>query len=195
MHFGHFLLTSLLKGVLQRTAESSPASPVRVVNVASFGSQVSTYFGADFQPSIFEGDGEGDLRGESTDAGSLKMYIRAKLANVLFTRQLAARWGAHSIVSCSMHVGAVATNVWTTDDMPPFVQMAVNAWSSAFFRTPEQGARTIMQCALGRAELVQGKYLNGMGQVVEEGGLAEPAKNDALAARLWQVSERITAQS
>lgn len=193
MHLGHFLLTSLLEDVIKRTAQSLPEPhrrSVRVVNVASHGSQVSTIFDADFHPSLFDGNGEGDLRGEKIDSGSFKMYMRAKLANVLFTRELARRWGGDGVVSCSMHVGAVATNVWTTDDMPGFVQAAVNLWSGLFFRSPEQGARTIMQCILGSAEKVQGRYLNGMGMVVQEADLAPPSKDDRLAVQLWEVSQR-----
>lgn len=191
MHIGHFLLTNRLQDTLAATARQSPPFAVRVVNVASHGSQLTSSFNADFHPSLFEGDGEGDLRGEHLDSGSMSMYLRAKLANVLFTRELGRRWASNNVISCSMHVGAVATNVWTTDEMPAAVQMVINAWSTIFFRTSEQGARTIMQCLLGNGEDVQGKYLNGMGQVVPEEHLAAASRDDRLAARLWEVSHRI----
>ena len=136
---------------------------------------------------------------------------------MLFTRQIAERWAEkEGIVSCSMHVGAVATNIWNFELLviPEFL---VNAWSGLFFRTPEQGSRTIMRCLLDPAQKVNGRlvgvempkrsvplsitegdvfffclrYLNGMGQVVPDTHLAPSSRNDVLARRLWEVSERV----
>ena len=90
-HLGHFLLTNLL---LERIKESPSA---RIVNVSSF----------DYKKGKINFD---DLKSEhSYDA--MGAYGQSKLANVLFTRQLAKRLKGTSVTTYSLHPGVVATEL------------------------------------------------------------------------------------
>jgi NAD(P)-dependent dehydrogenase (short-subunit alcohol dehydrogenase family) len=160
-----------------------------VVVTASAASQFGV-MGARFHESIYsEPNGEGDLRGEVTTVKG--QYGRSKLANVLFTRQLQVLMP--EITACSCHVGAVATSIWDS----PFGeawQDVIDAYAALVMRSIEEGRRTILKCALSQDAdvLHKGSYLDGMGLVVEEARLYAPSKDKKLAARLWEVSERLT---
>ena len=142
--------------------------------------------GAGFHPSLWEGDGEGDLRGELT--AGMNMYPRAKLSNILFSKEIAKRYDY--IRTCSMHVGAVATPIFKapTEQLQEFF----DAYTELIMRTPEQGSRTIAKCIFDDT-IPNGLYLDGMGIPLgtEESYFSDsgPASNASLAARLWEVSE------
>ena len=92
-HLGYFLLTQLLRDLVVASA------PARIVSVASIGHRHGTM---DFDDLGFE-------RGYSI----MRAYSRSKLANVLFTRELARQLaGAGVTVNC-VHPGSVATNIWS----------------------------------------------------------------------------------
>lgn len=142
--------------------------------------------GAGFDPSLWEGDGEGDLRGEITTG--LNMYPRAKLSNILFSKEIARRYDF--IRTCSMHVGAVATSIWTAPNQQ--LQEFVDAYTALIMRSPEEGSRTIAKCMFDDT-LPNGVYLDGMGIPLGTNESyfsdSDPASNASLAARLWEVSE------
>ena len=116
-------------------------------------------------------------------------YPRSKLANVLFARRLQQL--ESSITACSCHVGAVDTNIWAAGG--PFVQSIIDNYTKATMRSIEEGTRTMLKCALSKSPSIvrAAAYLDGMGVVVDDKSLHPPSKNDTLAKRLWDISERI----
>src|SRR5262245_42792028 len=93
-YLGHFLLTNLLLPLLVSS------SPARIVNVSSVGHRQGTL---DFTNLQFEKGGY----------GVMKAYGRSKLAQILFTRELARRLEGTGVVVNSVHPGAVATGIWS----------------------------------------------------------------------------------
>lgn len=164
-HLAPYLLTRLL---LERLEASAPA---RVITVASVGHH--------------RGDLDFSDLGMERGYAILRAYGRSKLANILFTRELARRHGGTGILAACLHPGAVATAIWS--GAPGFARplLAVAKW---FMRSPEKGAEGIVQLAAAPdAERFAGQYL-------EDGkrGRASPlAQDDALARRLWEESARL----
>jgi NAD(P)-dependent dehydrogenase (short-subunit alcohol dehydrogenase family) len=113
-------------------------------------------------------------------------YRRSKLGNVLYTRMLARQLEGSGVTVNALHPGGVATNIWT----------GAPAWASPllwvaklFMISPAQGAETITY--LAAMPEVEGKT----GLYFEKNRPQAPsalAQDDALAARLWTESERLT---
>ncbi len=164
-HVGHFLLTNLLVERLQQSA------PARVVVVASKAHR--HVGGIDFDA----------VRQRTRGVGGLKAYSVAKLANVLFAKELAHRLKGTGVTTYALHPGVVATNVWRSVPWP-FDRIA-----KAFMVSEEDGAATTLYCATDPAVAAQsGLYYNDC--KVEEPSAA--AKNEALARELWEKSEQWT---
>ncbi len=165
-HLAYFLLTLLLLERLKATA------PARIVNVASEAHKLS---GIDFD----------DLGGERRYR-AMRIYGQSKLANLLFTRELARRLEGTGVTVNAVHPGAVATGLGKNN----------GAWAQRligllrpFFRTPEQGAATSLHVATSPAVAgVSGKYF----RAGREARPARTALDDAVARRLWQVSAAMT---
>ena len=116
-HLGYFLLTNLLLDMLERSA------PARIVNVASDGHHKGTL---DFDDLGF------DRGGYST----LAAYGRSKLANILFTRELAKKLQNKNVSVLALHPGAVATNIWK--ELPALVRPIFNVVAKVFFLRPHK---------------------------------------------------------
>jgi len=166
-HLGYFLLTNLLRDLLVRSA------PARVVIVASSGHRGGTL---DFDDLGFE-------KGYQI----MRAYRRSKLANVLFAAELARRLAGTGVTSNSLHPGRVATHIWS--GAPTWAKPLILLFGRRSMLTPAQGAETIVHlAATPELEGVTGKYF-------AEGVPAAPAplaQDEALARRLWQVSEEMT---
>jgi retinol dehydrogenase-12 len=161
-HIGPFLFTNLL---LERIVESAPA---RIVTVASVGHYKAT--GIDF---------EAVCRKTDSRYGSNEYYV-SKLANVLFSAELARRLEGTNVNTYSLHPGIVASNVWRS--IPgPFAAIA-----KLFMMSEEDGAKTTLHCATSpAAETETGLYYNSSA-VKEPNPLAH---DEALAKKLWDKSE------
>jgi len=165
-HLGYFLLTNLLLERLRRSA------PARIVNVASDAHK----FGAlDF-----------DDLGNERRYRSMRVYGQSKLANILFTAELARRCAGSGVTVNSLHPGTVATGLGKNN----------GAWARAliallrpFFRTPSNGAATSVYLASSPdVEGVSGKYFANC----REKRPSRAAQDADAARRLWEVSARMT---
>ena len=164
-HLGHFLLTNLLLGLLKSSA------PSRIVVVSS---KLYKYGDINFE----------DLNSEQSYNKSF-CYSRSKLANILFTRELARRLEGTSVTVNVLHPGVVRTNLGRHIHIPLLVRPLFNLVSWAFFKTPEEGAQTAVYLASSpEVEGVSGRYF---GDCKEE--LLPKAMDESVARKLWDISE------
>jgi NAD(P)-dependent dehydrogenase (short-subunit alcohol dehydrogenase family) len=166
-HLGYFLLTTLLLDLLIASA------PARIVTVASSGHRFGTL---DF-----------DDLGYARGYWIMKAYRRSKLANVLFARELARRLAGTGVTSNSVHPGAVATNIWS--GAPLWSKPLINMLWRPHFISAEVGGATIVQLAASpELDGVTGLYFDNF----QPSPPAPLGQDDALARRLWEVSEQLT---
>ncbi|KAH9973215.1 hypothetical protein BGW80DRAFT_1459128 [Lactifluus volemus] len=98
---GHFYLTKLLLPVLTETAKKAPAKTVRVINVSSIGHYLGAEEGIRWS-TLTPGD---QMAEERKKLGSIRLFGQSKLGNILFSNELARRYGGEGIVSISLHPG------------------------------------------------------------------------------------------
>src|SRR5918997_4381151 len=123
-HLAYFLLTNLLLGTL------GAGAPSRIVNVAS----------ADHSNATIDFD---DLQGEKGYTGA-KAYSQSKLANVLFTHELARRLRGTGVTANCLHPGVVGTNLGSgVSGAFGFVVRALRP----LMKSPEKGAETSVYLA------------------------------------------------
>jgi NAD(P)-dependent dehydrogenase (short-subunit alcohol dehydrogenase family) len=165
-HLAYFLLTNLLLDPL------TAADSARIVNVSSEAHRRARLDFADLQ--------------EQHRYSGWRAYARSKLANILFTYELARRLTGTGIVANALHPGFVATNFGRNN----------RSITAAFFRllqlaaiSPEEGAQTIIYLASSSAvKGVTGEYF------VKQKALrsSQVSYDRAAAQRLWQVSTELT---
>lgn len=169
-HLSAFLLTRELMPLLERAAGDSAPGLVRVIAVSSAGHAACS------------GMRWYDLAMKAAfDANAA--YCQAKLANLLFARELDRKVRDRGIVSLAMHPGRVASNFASHAD--PQMQ----AWMRGNDTVPpEQPARTLVWLANAQ-ELggMGGRYFHDLGE--EEP--APQARDDTAAAKLWAESEKM----
>jgi NAD(P)-dependent dehydrogenase (short-subunit alcohol dehydrogenase family) len=164
-HMSYFVLTEALAGKLQASA------PARIVSTASAAHQGATL---DFN----------DLQSEK-NYGMMRAYGRSKLANILFTRELARRLAGTGVSANCLHPGFVATRF--ADQAGGVVGSL--AWLAKFFAIkPQKGAETIV-------------YLASSPDVAKDSGFyfadrrkttpSAAAQDDEAARKLWTASEKL----
>jgi NAD(P)-dependent dehydrogenase (short-subunit alcohol dehydrogenase family) len=161
-HLGHFLLTRLL---LDRLRASAPA---RIVSVASKVHR-------DARSIDWEA-----LRRSTPSLTGMSEYAVSKLANVLFTRELARRLDGSGVTAYALHPGVIASNIWSRVPWP------IRPMMTAFLKSTEEGAQTSLHCATSPA------LAGESGRYYDESREKRPsalALDDALAAELWRRSE------
>lgn len=167
-HLGHFLLTCLL------TADPH-TRPSRIVNVAS---DMHTHAKRDLKFEHLSCLG----RYRATEA-----YARSKLANILFTRQLARRLEGTGVSAFAVHPGLVATRIAQDGDSV----LGSMAWKlgAHWMRTPDEGAVGPVYLATepGIEALTGSYFADDRPATPSNAGLADPA-----AARLWSLSVSAT---
>jgi retinol dehydrogenase-12 len=164
-HLGHYLLTRLL---LDRIVASGPA---RIIHVASRA-----------HARVKGIDWDAVRRPTSTTTG-LQEYGVSKLANVLFGRSLAQRLEGTDVLSCSLHPGVVATEVWRAVPAP------IAALMRLFMISSEDGAKTQLWCATAP------ELPGGPGEYYDECRIQRTsryARDPALAEELWRRSAEWT---
>ncbi|KAM5292140.1 retinol dehydrogenase 14 [Ctenodactylus gundi] len=165
-HLGHFLLTNLLLGLLKSSA------PSRIVVVSS---KLYKYGDINFE----------DLNSEQSYNKSF-CYSRSKLANILFTRELARRLEGTNVTVNVLHPGIVRTNLGRHIHIPLLARPLFNLVSWAFFKSPIEGAQTSIYLASSpEVEGVSGRYF---GDCKEE-ELLPKAMDESVARKLWDISE------
>jgi len=162
-HLGPFLFTGLLQ---QRLVKSAPARIV-IVSSVGHGSAKGIDFGA-------------VSRTTKSQSGSNEYYT-SKLANVLFSNELARRLDGTGVNTYALHPGIVATEVWRRFPRP------ITWIAKRFMLSVEDGAKTSIYCATSP-------------EIAGESGLyydtcatrptSELARDQALARNLWERSEK-----
>jgi retinol dehydrogenase 14 len=164
-HLAPFLLTNLL---WDRLAGSAPARVVTVSSNAQAQGRI------DFD----------DLQGERSYSGA-RAYSQSKLANVLFTYELARRLPA-AVTANALHPGLTRTSFGADD--PAGVQRRLVPMLRPFMQAPAQGAATSIHLASApELERVTGRYFANR----KPKRSAKASYDQATAARLWQASAEL----
>lgn len=162
-HLGPFLLTLLLLDVLKKSA------PSRIVNVASIGEKKGIIHWDNLQLK--------------TNYKMFTAYCQSKLANVLFTRQLAVELEGTGVTAYCLHPGAIQTKLW--NNMSTFARYITAPFRFFFLKSSFLGAQTSLYCAFSpEVANVSGRYYADC----KEAQPSERARSDQDAARLWKVS-------
>lgn len=169
-HIGHFILVTSLLDQL--------AMQGRVVVVAS-----DAHKGA--PPEGIQFDNLSGERGYQPWAA----YGQSKLANILFANELAKRLGTSGQTANSVHPGVIHTNLGR--HMNPIARGALALGAPLVLKSTAQGAAT--QCYVAvhpNVQGVTGKYFADCNQATP----TALGRDEAMAAKLWDVSERIAAE-
>jgi NAD(P)-dependent dehydrogenase (short-subunit alcohol dehydrogenase family) len=161
-HMAYFLLTNLLLDLVK----STPAA--RIVSVSSESHQSGTI--------EFE-----DLQGRSR-YGFFRAYKQSKLANILFTRELARRLDGSGVTANCLHPGYVKTQIFDLEGVRGWL---LRRLADALATSPERGAETSIYLATSpEVQDTTGLYF-----ISKRPTATSPAaRDDAVARRLWQES-------
>jgi len=165
-HLGYFLVTKLLLDLMKKSA------PSRIVNVAS-----TAHRHAKLDVNAWV---------SAREYSAFAAYANSKLANVLFTYELARRLEGTGVTASCLHPGAVASNLFR--GLPGFLEALIKLVTIS----PERGARTsIYLASSSEVEGVTGQYF-----ARRRPEKSSEASYDLEAARrLWKVSEELTTGS
>jgi NAD(P)-dependent dehydrogenase (short-subunit alcohol dehydrogenase family) len=165
-HLGYFLLTNLL---LETIKSSSPA---RIVNVSSSAHKSARL---DFD----------DLQNAKRYSGFF-VYRESKLANVLFTYELARRLEGTGVTANCFHPGAISTELFRDQNL------LVRLGTQLFLKGPARGAETGVYLATSsEVEGVTGKYFVNKRPARSN----KQSYDEAAAKRLWEISNDLTGMS
>ncbi len=166
-HLGYFLLTLLL------TDRLKASGPARVVNTAS-GAHKFAGGRLDFD----------NLQSEKRYR-TMKTYGASKLANILFTRELARRLSGTGVTANAFHPGMVGSDFAKNNGVVAVVAMNL---LRPFARSPLKGAETgIYLCTEPSLQNESGGYYHDCTPLDP----APSGRSDEDAARLWEVSEQL----
>ncbi|XP_022361141.1 retinol dehydrogenase 12 [Enhydra lutris kenyoni] len=160
-HLGHFLLTHLL---LERLKASTPARVVNLSSVVHHAGKIHFH----------------DLQSEKHYSRGLA-YCHSKLANVLFTRELARRLQGTGVTTYAVHPGIVSSELVRHS----FLLCLLWRLFSPFIKSPWEGAQTSLHCALAEGlEPLSGKYFSDC----KKAWVSPKSRDNKTAERLWNVS-------
>lgn len=169
-HLSYFLLTNLLLDVLKSSA------PARIVNVSS-GAHVGAQLDFD------------DLQSTKHYRG-FQAYGRSKLANLLFTYELARRLDGSGVTANALHPGFVASGFARNNGW--LFNMGTWMVGKMFGRKPEQGAATSLYLAASpEVEGISGRYYTDCKPIQS----SPESYQRGSAEKLWQVSLELTSQA
>jgi retinol dehydrogenase 12 len=169
-HLSYFLLTNELLPLIKASA------PARIVNVASDAHKGASI---DFD----------DIQGRRRYAG-WRAYQQSKLANILFTYELARWLEGSGVTANTLHPGFVRTRFFA--DFTGWIGLITKLGAKLVAIDPEEGAKTSVYLASSpEVAGVTGQYF-----VKCRPARSSPQSHDRVAAeRLWQVSEELTSQT
>ncbi|XP_020510298.1 dehydrogenase/reductase SDR family member 13 [Labrus bergylta] len=172
-HLGHFLLTYLL---LERLKEAGGGRVVTLSSMAYRWGHIN-----------FEAlAANKDLGTGSYSWQFFMAYCSSKLCNVLFTHELAKRLKGTNVTCYSVHPGVVRTEL--SRHVSLWQKVFIEPIAHLLFLDPEAGAQTTLHCCLQEGiEHLSGCYFFCC--AVEE--VFDQAKDDGVARKLWEVSERL----
>lgn len=163
-HVGHFLLTMKVIDLIPKGG--------RIVNVASGAHKIGNIHFEDINLT--------------KHFNIIKVYSQSKLANVLFTRELASRLKIKGIIVNCCHPGAVATNIGISRDTG--FGKTITGMLKPFFQTPEQGARTAIYLAASKDVAdITGEYFYKC-KIAKS---SKRSKDMKLAKELFEFTEQI----
>ncbi|XP_044233227.1 retinol dehydrogenase 14b [Thunnus albacares] len=167
-HLGHFLLTHLLLDLLKTSA------PSRIVVVSS---KLYKYGHINFD----------DLNSENNYDKAF-CYSQSKLANLLFTLELARQLEGTGVTVNALTPGIVRTRLGRHVEIPFLAKPLFNLASMVFFKSPLEGAQTPLYLTCSpEVEGVSGKCFANC----EEEELMPIATDDQAAKKLWDISRRM----
>lgn len=165
-HLGHFLLTNLLLDIIINS------SPSRIVTVSSGAHKTGKIHFDDI-----------NLK---NNYSIIKAYSQSKLANVLFTYELAERLKGTGVTANCLHPGAVATQMGINRDTG--FGAFITGLLRPFFQTPVEGAATsIYLASSAQVEGVTGKYFYKKKPVKS----SKISYDKDLGKKLWSFSESL----
>ncbi|XP_072434845.1 retinol dehydrogenase 11 [Chiloscyllium punctatum] len=169
-YLGPFLLTNLLLDLLKRSANA------RIVNVSSMNHSSGK---VDFRH--FKGENVQTFRRDG-------MYNNTKLMNVLFTMELSQQLQHTGVTVNAVHPGVVMSEILRNYNI--VLRIIFNLIGIFFFKSSEEGAVSPIYCAVSNEmDGVSGKYIDSDCSLT----LPSPSAQDqALAKKLWEVSESFT---
>ena len=172
-HLGYFLVTSLLLDLLKASA------PARIVSVSSR---------AHLRPKGMNFD---DLNAEKNYGGlGMAVYGESKLANVLFSYELARRLEGTGVTSNCLHPGVVRSGFGQSNGgVASLVVKTFYTLFRSFTKSGAQGAATSIYLASSpEVEGVTGKYYADS----KEERSSRASHDEEAAKRLWKISEQMT---
>ena len=180
-HFGHFLFTNLLLDKIKASAAKSKSED------GGAGARIVTVSSRAHERGRVDLD---DLNWETRPYNRMHAYEQSKLANVLFTRELAKRLEGTGVSCYSLHPGVVRTELGRhiEDVVGPLKHLL---WGAIFFFTKNcrEGAQTSIYCAVDeRAGRETGLYYSDCRVKLE----MPQARDDEMAKKLWEASVKAT---
>jgi NAD(P)-dependent dehydrogenase (short-subunit alcohol dehydrogenase family) len=190
-HLAYFLLTTQLLDTIKASA------PARIINVSSRAHEMVKQF--DFTDPQAR-DRAGLQRYGNSEAASILFalaaphlhpgmvqYAQSKLANLLFTLELARRLEGTGVTVNALHPGFVATGFTAGNGVYGWFMRRL---ASVIAISAEEGARTIVHLATSpEVEGITGRYF----AQCKPASPSAAARDPAAAQRLWQLSEELTA--
>jgi len=170
-HFGHFLLTNLLLPWLKKGGPDA-----RIINVSSML----------HDQAQMNWD---DLNWENTPYNSLQAYCQSKLANILFTKELARRLEGSGVNTYAVHPGVINTPLARYQKVTHGLAVVL-LWTVVkhLMKTPESGANTSIFCSVEESLASQsGLYYSDC----QEQQPAPQAEDREGARKLWELSEQL----
>ncbi|MHA1315210.1 MAG: SDR family oxidoreductase [Candidatus Helarchaeota archaeon] len=170
-HLGHFLLTNLLLDMIKASA------PARIITVSSGAHKMAKL---DLDDLMMK-------KKKRLRFFSMASYSNSKLANILFTYELARRLEGTNVTANVLHPGGVKTNFGKGTN--PWYYRVMFSVASPFLKSPAKGAKTSIYLASSPdVQDITGKYFVNC----QETKSSDISYDEDLQKKLWDISEKLT---